>query len=466
VTVTKHNFYRYSDLVPVTSVAVLANFSANATSLCIGSSVDYTDLSSGTPTTWAWVFQGGTPATSSDQNPTGIVYNQSGNHDVTLTVSKSTGDPVTLTKTAYIQVTEMPAASFQDATGCPGLPLTFADQTIANGGTITNWAWNFGDPNSGTNNTSFEQNPVHTFNDPGTYNVSLEVTSNGICTNITEKPVIINTVPAATAKPQGDTSLCKNVVGELYTTEGATGASTYSWSINPESAGTISGTGTTGTLSLTTGFTGAFTIMAQGANDCGNGVFSEELAITVIEAPAAPVKPTGPESVDVNKTAQSEFTTTEVAGAISYAWILTPEAAGSITGSGLTCTATWNSTYRGAVSVIAKAVNVCGESLSSEEKTLNLYSSLGLNENNGLGISIFPNPSNGKFNLNITSGVVSNISITVYNTLGMVVYAENDVKFNGNLHKNIDLSGLAKGVYSLKVEGNGISNTINVVIGK
>jgi PKD repeat protein len=466
VTVTKHNFYRYTDLVPVTSVAVLANFSANATSLCIGSSVDYTDLSSGTPTTWAWVFQGGTPATSSDQNPTGVVYNQSGNHDVTLTVSKSTGDPVTLTKTAYIQVTEMPAASFQDATGCPGLPLTFADQTNANGGTITNWAWNFGDPNSGTNNTSFEQNPVHTFSDPGIYNVSLEVTSNGICTNITEKPVIINTVPATTAKPQGETSLCKNVVGELYTTEGATGASTYSWSVNPESAGTISGTGTTGTLSLTTGFTGAFTIMVQGANDCGNGVFSEELAITVIEVPAAPVKPTGPESVDVNKTTQSEFTTSEVSGAISYAWVLAPEAAGSVTGSGLTGTALWNPAFRGAASVKATAVNTCGESVASEEKTLNLYSSLGMTENNGLGISIFPNPSNGKFSLNITSGIVSNISITIINTLGMVVYAEKDVKFNGNLHKNMDLSGLAKGVYSLKAEGNGISNTISVVIGK
>ena len=466
VTVTKHNFYRYNDFVPVTSMAIMANFSANNTSLCIGSSVDYTDMSSGSPTTWAWVFPGGTPATSTEQNPTGIVYNQAGNHDVTLTVSKATGDPVILTKPAYIQVTEMPVANFLDATGCPGLPVSFTDQTNASGGTITNWTWTFGDPNSGTSNTSYEQNPTHTFNDPGTYPVSLEVKSNGICTDIKLKDIVINSAPAAATKPQGDVNLCKDVNGKLYITNGATGATTYAWYTDPEAAGTISGTGTTGTLSLAAGFTGAFTIKVQGANDCGNGTFSEDLAVTVIEAPAAPTKPLGADQVDVNKTTQSEFTTMEVPGALTYAWVLAPETAGTITGAALTGTVVWNNTYRGQASVKVKALNTCGESIASEEKTLNVYSTLGLAENNGLGISIFPNPSDGKFSLDINSSIVSRVDLTVYNTLGMVVYAEDDIKFNGKLHKSIDLSKLAKGVYQLKVEGNGISNTISVVIGK
>lgn len=466
VTVTKHNFYRYGDLVPVTSMAILANFAASATSLCIGSTVDYNDLSSGSPTAWSWEFPGGTPATSTDQNPTGIVYDQAGNHDVTLTVSKSAADPVTLTKPGYIQITAMPIADFQDASGCPGLPLQFADKTNASGGTITNWTWIFGDPNSGANNTSYEQNPAHTFNDPGTYNVSLEVKTNGICTDIKLKDVVINSSPLAATKPQGEVGLCKDVAGKTYTTEGATGATTYTWLTVPETAGTIAATGTTGTLSLAPGFTGSLSIMVQGVNECGTGVFSEELPVTVIETPAAPAKPLGTDQVDVNKTAQSEFTTLEVPGAITYSWALSPESAGTITGPGLTGTAIWNNTYRGQVFVKVKAINPCGESVASEDKNLNIFSTLGLAENNGLGITIFPNPSNGKFSLDITSGIVSKIDLTVYNTQGMVVYAENNIKFNGTLNKSIDLSKLAKGVYQLKVEGNGISTSISVVIGK
>ncbi len=466
ITVTKHNFYRYSDVVPVTSAAVLANFAASATSLCIGTSVDYTDLSSGTPTSWAWTFQGGTPGTSTDQNPTGITYTTSGNHDVTLTVSKATGDPATLTKTAYIQVTEIPVADFQAPNGCPGLPVAFTDLTNANGGTITNWTWNFGDPNSGTNNTSFEQNPTHTFTDPGTYNVSLEVKTNDVCSNIKSRTAMVNTAPVAAAKPLGEVSLCKDITGKLYTTEGAAGASSYAWLLNPETAGTIAGTGTTGTLSLAPGFTGTFAISVQGVNDCSNGVFSEELPVTVIEAPAAPVKPSGPDSLDVNKVIQSDFTTTEVAGAISYGWDISPATAGTITGSGLTATALWNNTYRGAVSLKVKAINTCGESVASEEKTLNIYSSLGLAENNGLGITIFPNPSDGKFSLDIISGVSSVINLTVYSPLGIVVYAEQDVKLSGKLQKTLDLSNLAKGVYLLKAERNGILSTISIVIDK
>jgi PKD repeat protein len=423
-------------------------------------------MSSGTPTSWAWVFPGGTPGTSNVQNPTGIIYDQPGNHDVTLTVSKATGDPASTTKTAYIAVTSMPLADFADVTGCPGLPVNFTDQTNPSGGTITNWNWNFGDPNSGSSNTSIAQNPAHTFNDPGTYQVSLEVITNGVCTNVKLKDIVINTTPAAAAKPEGEVSLCKNSADKLYTTTGATGATAYTWLVEPDVAGTIAGTGTTGTLTLIAGFTGSLTIKVQGMNDCGNGVYSEELPVTVIEAPAAPVKPTGIDSVNVNKVLTSEFTTTEVPGAVTYAWSILPANAGTISGTTLTGTVTWNTAFRGDVVLDVKAVNACGESVASEGKAVKVYAPVGMAENDGFNLEIFPNPNNGKFALDIATAVASKVNLTMYNALGVVVYAENDVKINGKLHKTLDLTNLAKGVYRLKVEGNGLSNTISVVIGK
>ncbi len=465
VTVTKHNYYRYASVVPVTDLSVTANFSASSTSLCVGSSVDYNDMSTGDPTSWYWEFPGGTPATSTLQNPTGINYPQPGTYDVVLMVSK-TGQGDTLTRTGYIQVTAMPEANFVDVTGCPATPVAFTDQTVAAGGTITGWNWNFGDPNSGTNNVSNEQNPTHTYADPGTYTVTLEVVSNGVCTNQKTKEVVINTVPVAPVKPVGDNSLCKDATGITYTTEGVATATSYSWLVEPETAGTVSGNGTTGTVTLTTGFTGDFTVKVQGINECGTGTYSEDLAVSVIDVPAAPAKPEGSDTLDVNKVAQTDFSTTEVALAQGYNWVLSPATAGTISGNGLTGTAVWNVDYRGAATVKVSATNDCGEGLSSEEKTLYIYSTLGMGEKGGFGLTISPNPSNGKFNLDITSATPANLNLVVYNTLGVAVYGENDIRLNGKLRKNIDLSGLARGIYLLKVEGNGTANTVTVVIGQ
>ncbi len=85
----------------VTSSVTVADFSATPTIVCPGTSVTYTDLSTGSPTSWSWTFPGGTPATSTAQNPT-IVYNTIGSYDVTLLATGSGSD--TEIKTNYIVV--------------------------------------------------------------------------------------------------------------------------------------------------------------------------------------------------------------------------------------------------------------------------------------------------------------------------------------------------------------------------
>jgi PKD repeat protein len=66
--------------------------------------VNFTDLSTNTPTSWSWTFAGGTPGTSTVQNPAGIVYNTAGTYTVTLVATNSYGSD-TETKTSYITVT-------------------------------------------------------------------------------------------------------------------------------------------------------------------------------------------------------------------------------------------------------------------------------------------------------------------------------------------------------------------------
>jgi PKD repeat protein len=65
---------------------VEANFQSNSNTVTQGNTLTFTDLTSGEPTSWEWTFEGGTPATSTDQNPT-ITYNEVGTFAVTLKVT-------------------------------------------------------------------------------------------------------------------------------------------------------------------------------------------------------------------------------------------------------------------------------------------------------------------------------------------------------------------------------------------
>lgn len=80
-----------------------AEFTASQTLVLIGESIDFTDNSSNDPTSWSWEFEGGSPATSSDQNPTGISYDTPGDYYVTLTATNAYGESM-LSKEGYIHV--------------------------------------------------------------------------------------------------------------------------------------------------------------------------------------------------------------------------------------------------------------------------------------------------------------------------------------------------------------------------
>jgi PKD repeat protein len=89
-----------------------ADFTADVTEIQVGESVQFTDLSLGEPISWEWVFEGGTPETSNDQNPL-VQYNTIGSYDVTLTVT-SIDNTSTITKEDYITVGQVQATQTID----------------------------------------------------------------------------------------------------------------------------------------------------------------------------------------------------------------------------------------------------------------------------------------------------------------------------------------------------------------
>lgn len=91
----------------ITTVAPVTNFNVSNTNFCEGSCVNFTDISTNSPTSWNWSFPGGTPSSSNSKNPSNICYNTAGVYDVILTTSNDGGSD-TKTMTGYITVNPIP----------------------------------------------------------------------------------------------------------------------------------------------------------------------------------------------------------------------------------------------------------------------------------------------------------------------------------------------------------------------
>lgn len=113
------------------------------------------------------------PSSSTDQNPQNIVFSNSGNLPILLTVSEN---GCTQAVTDTVDVYPLPVANFTVAeqSGCEPFAAQFMDESLS--GTTLLYFWDFGD---GT--TSAEANPIHTYQQVGIYDVSLTIISDSGC---------------------------------------------------------------------------------------------------------------------------------------------------------------------------------------------------------------------------------------------------------------------------------------------
>ena len=179
VTVTKQNYFRYSKDVLVTDDFLIAGFSASTTEPCAGTTVDYTDQSSGEITTWEWYFAGGIPETSGDRDPVGILYENIGAYGVTLIVSDGVNsdtsimaDYINVNETMLVELTV--EASQEEI--CDGTEVTFTASPV-NGGDDPVYQWKINGGNVGENTAVFMTDAL--------YNediITCEVTSSLACT--------------------------------------------------------------------------------------------------------------------------------------------------------------------------------------------------------------------------------------------------------------------------------------------
>lgn len=259
------------------------DFTADSTAICTGMNVDFTDLSTGSPTGWSWSFPGGTPSTSTSQNPQNIVYNTSGTYDVTLSTTWNTYTN-SITKVNYINVAAL--------TDPPGLP-------------------------------------------------------------------------------DGDTLLCENNTNTQYTVNAVAGATSYTWELTPDTAGTLTPADTSVTIDWENNWFGYATLAVQSESACGSSSFSDSLLIHLRPSPEQPETPAGPSPLCQGSPA-TEYTVSQAMYALSYNWDLSPASAGTISGTDTIGTVTWNPSFSGTASIKVQSVNDCNESIWSDPLSVDL----------------------------------------------------------------------------------------------
>ena len=193
-----------------------AQYTTNAP-VCATGTIQFTDQSqanAGTIASWSWNFDdpaSGANNTSTLQNPS-HAFSSPGTYAIGLTITSSNGCVNTNTVPS-LTVNPRPQAGFIIPEVC--LSDTYAQFTdtshVAAPATISAWAWNFGDPVSGANNSSALQNPPHSYTATGTYQVQLIVTSDQGCKDTISQQLMVNgSYPVSSCTILAPTTLCAN----------------------------------------------------------------------------------------------------------------------------------------------------------------------------------------------------------------------------------------------------------------
>jgi PKD repeat protein len=205
---TKIASFQFGPIMPA------AEFMAAVTTPCLNTTVNFTDQSTGSPTSWQWAFTPSTVTyvdgtTSTSQNPH-VTFNAYGNYTVALTSTNANGNN-TKTKSNYISVNNAnPEFSASLTTVVVGNSTVFTDASTCN---VTSRSWNFGDGASPATASTIGPHTV-TYSTTGQKTVSLTVNS----TTTNTKTDYINVVTPSFNMSNSTITTC---TGTFYDSGGA-----------------------------------------------------------------------------------------------------------------------------------------------------------------------------------------------------------------------------------------------------
>ena len=196
--------------------------------VCDGQKVIFQNLTSGDNiTSYEWDLGDGT--FSSLENPD-HVYDFPGNYLVHLSTTNDLGCVTSSVQT--VRVSSQPSPDFIAGPSCAGSETYFTDNSTDEDGNIVAWHWQFEQPD-GTLLIKEEQNPIVTFDQPGSYEVVLTTTTNWLCQQTVLKTIIVDPVPEVAIRLEGGCLGVPSVLADV-SEPGALKVQSWYWRIGEE----------------------------------------------------------------------------------------------------------------------------------------------------------------------------------------------------------------------------------------
>jgi PKD repeat protein len=299
----------------------IANFSIPQGTACQNTSVQYSDQSQNTPTSWQWSFPGGNPSSSTQQNPN-IQYSLPGTYSVTLITGNAAGYD-TIIKSNFITIHPSPIASISAGGStnlCQGQFVVLSANQQP--GQSYQWRRN-GTDIPGALNDTYQTGLA------GNYDCLVSTTCGNQLSNLIS--VSTTDIPVTPDVPTGPTTACNNIGSAMYSISPVAGVTSYTWTV-PSGALITSGQGGTTILVDFNGITQNGSVCVYASNNCGAGVASC-LPVTILS-----VLPSKPASISGNivqcaGSTGAVYSCALAANATAYNWIV-PATTTIISGQG------------------------------------------------------------------------------------------------------------------------------------
>jgi len=361
----------------------------------------------------------------------------SGSKTVTLTATSEFG--CVSVKNGTVTLNESPEADFTWDAACNLTPVSFTRTgSVPNGGANSSYAWDFNGES-----TSAMENPQYLFPKVGSKTVTLTVADlNGCSSSITkELDVVLQAVADFEVADvcEGDEAVFTNKSAV------AAGDLQYEWDFNDNGA-------TSSDLSPRHAYpvTGSTQIISVTLKAIVPGGCSDEISkqLTVNAAPDA--------SFTVDRKGRT-VSFDAAAGNSLYQWRFGDGASDDSEDPVYTYENVDNGTFE--VCLATKNAECWSE--SCQTITINLAGVEDLTLNNDM-INVYPNPTNGQFNLEVENA--SDVTIVVADILGNIIPTQVIDNLNGKY--NVNMSAIADGVYFVQVKNGNYYATKRITVAK
>lgn len=387
-------------------------------------------------TSYFWKYGDGNQSTEISPKHT---YNTFTSFDVTLISTTNFGCIDSVKKTVVLS--QSPTASFTNtAADCNRSPIIFTNTSVVPSGSVNSYEWDFGDGDN-----DFVENPTHLYVNPGTYVVKMKAKSNNGCSTETQTSFTILLKPFAAFVA---IDVCQGEALQLGNLSISPDNSplTYKWMLgNGDSSALIS-------PEVTYTNAGSYNITLRAEN--GNGCIDEEMvSINVFETPVVTILSSSANTGNGG----FKFATNTTGAGYTYFWLF---------GDGASSTQQ-NPEYRyfdDGLKFVKLRVTTPNGCSSTAADTVNV-NVLAIDNVNNEVINVYPNPSAGKFMVDLSAANSSDIkSINVTDMLGRVI--TNAIALTTNGIAEIDLTAQAAGIYYLNISTSNGLQTVKLNVAK